>query len=97
MYACRCTLTAVAGQQWFTPPMVRSCPEIVSSTSSFSRRIAEVETVRARIAEVYREFRRMKAPDPEAGFYRVGSIDEVRSRGYALTPGRSIGAADVHH
>lgn len=49
----------------------------------------------ARIAGVYGEFRRAGVPDAEAGFCRAATIEEVREHGYALTPGRYVGSAEV--
>lgn len=48
-----------------------------------------------RVASVYREFRRTSRPGEVPGFARVASLQEVRAQGYALTPGRYVGAADV--
>jgi type I restriction enzyme M protein len=48
-----------------------------------------------RVASVYREFRRTRRPEEVPGFARVASLQEVRDQGYALTPGRYVGSADV--
>lgn len=49
----------------------------------------------ARIASIYREFKRAGAPEAQPGFAAVASIEEVRGHDYALTPGRYVGAEDV--
>jgi type I restriction enzyme M protein len=48
-----------------------------------------------RIATTYRVFRRQGLPETVRGFCRVGSIDEVRERGYVLTPGQYVGSEEV--
>ncbi len=48
-----------------------------------------------RVASTYREFRRLSAPSAIPGFCKVGTIEEVRSHGYALTPGRYVGGATI--
>lgn len=45
-----------------------------------------------RIVHVYREYRRSSVPDAIPGFCRAASLEEVRSHGYALTPGRYVGS-----
>lgn len=49
----------------------------------------------ARIASVYREFRRTGQPEALPGFAGVASVKEVRRHEYALTPGRYVGAEDA--
>jgi type I restriction enzyme M protein len=48
-----------------------------------------------RVAATYRQFRRTGRPQEVAGFVRVASLQEIRDQGYALTPGRYVGAADI--
>lgn len=48
----------------------------------------------SRVAATYQEFRRTGRPSEVPGFARVASLQEVRDQGYALTPGRYVGAAD---
>jgi type I restriction enzyme M protein len=45
-----------------------------------------------RIAGTYRRFKREEKPSAVPGFCRVATLDEVRSRHYALTPGRYVGS-----
>jgi type I restriction enzyme M protein len=45
-----------------------------------------------RVAGTYRQFKRQEKPIAEPGFCRVATLDEVRSRQYALTPGRYVGS-----
>jgi type I restriction enzyme M protein len=47
-----------------------------------------------RMAAVYRMFRRTGIPEAVAGFCRVATVEEVRTHGYALTPGRYVGSAE---
>jgi len=51
---------------------------------------AEIE----RIAGVYQQFRRTGAPAAEPGFCAVATVEKIREFGYALTPGRYVGASD---
>jgi type I restriction enzyme M protein len=46
------------------------------------------------IASVYREFKRIRLPEAVPGFRRVAATDEIRSHGYALTPGRYVGSEE---
>lgn len=48
-----------------------------------------------RIAAVYREYKRTGRPAEQPGFTKVATLDEVRAHGYALTPGRYVGAAEA--
>jgi type I restriction enzyme M protein len=48
-----------------------------------------------RIAGAYREYKRTGRPAEQPGFAKVATLDEVRAHGYALTPGRYVGAAEV--
>jgi type I restriction enzyme M protein len=48
-----------------------------------------------KVAEVYRRFKRIEAPEPTPGFCRAASIDEIRSDRYALSPGRYVGSTEV--
>lgn len=45
-----------------------------------------------RIAGTYHQFKREQKPSAVPGFCRVATLDEVRSRHYALTPGRYVGS-----
>lgn len=47
----------------------------------------------ARVAEVYRRFRRQGEPDAEPGFCAVAGLEEIEKHRFALTPGRYVGAA----
>jgi type I restriction enzyme M protein len=47
-----------------------------------------------RIAAVYRQFKRESAPEPLPGFCAVASVEKIREAGYALTPGRYVGASE---
>ena len=42
----------------------------------------------ARVAEVYHQFRCRSGPPEVPGFCAVGRVEDVRSQGYVLTPGR---------
>lgn len=44
-----------------------------------------------RIAAVYREFKRERAPETVPGFAAVARIEEIAEHRYALTPGRYVG------
>jgi type I restriction enzyme M protein len=46
------------------------------------------------MAAVYRTFRRRGKPEAVPGFCRVATVEEVRTHGYALTPGRYVGSAE---
>lgn len=48
-----------------------------------------------RIAGVYREFRRHGMPDVVPGFCRTATTEAVRENGYALTPARYVGSAEL--
>jgi type I restriction enzyme M protein len=47
-----------------------------------------------RMAAVYRTFKRTGIPEAVPGFCRVATVEEVRTHGYALTPGRYVGSAE---
>jgi type I restriction enzyme M protein len=47
-----------------------------------------------RMAAVYRQFKRERAPDAVPGFCAVATLDKIREYNYALTPGRYVGASD---
>ncbi len=47
----------------------------------------------ARIAGVYRQFRREGEPEAEPGFVAVAGLAEIEKHRFALTPGRYVGAA----
>ena len=47
-----------------------------------------------RMAAVYRTFKRTGTPEAVPGFCRVATLEEVRTHGYALTPGRYVGSPD---
>jgi type I restriction enzyme M protein len=47
-----------------------------------------------RMAAVYRTFKRTGIPEASPGFCRVATVEEVRTHGYALTPGRYVGSAE---
>jgi type I restriction enzyme M protein len=47
-----------------------------------------------RMAAVYRQFKRERAPDAAPGFCAVATLDKIREYNYALTPGRYVGASD---
>jgi len=47
-----------------------------------------------RIAAVYRQFKRERAPDAAPGFCAAATLDKIREFNYALTPGRYVGASD---
>jgi len=47
-----------------------------------------------RMAAVYRTFRRTGIPEAVPGFCRVATVEEVRTHGYALTPGRYVGSPE---
>jgi type I restriction enzyme M protein len=49
----------------------------------------------ARMAAVYREFRRNGTSEAVPGFCRATTLEEVRGHGYALTPGRYVGSAEA--
>lgn len=48
-----------------------------------------------RIAAVYHHFKHVGRPSDQPGFARVATLDEVRARGYVLTPGGYVGAREV--
>jgi type I restriction enzyme M protein len=47
-----------------------------------------------RMAAVYRTFKRTGIPETVPGFCRVATVEEVRTHGYALTPGRYVGSPE---
>ena len=47
-----------------------------------------------RIAVVCREFKRTGTPPEVLGFCKAATLEEIRGHGYALTPGRYVGAAN---
>ena len=47
-----------------------------------------------RMAAVYRQFRKTAAPAAEPGFCAVATVENIREFGYAITPGRYVGASD---
>lgn len=47
-----------------------------------------------RIAAVYRQFRRDSTPEAVPGFCAAASLEKIREAGYALTPGRYVGASE---
>ena len=47
-----------------------------------------------RIAAPYRLFKTKAKPEAEQGFCAVATIDEIRERRYALTPGRYVGSPE---
>src|SRR5437667_3243035 len=47
-----------------------------------------------RMAAVYRQFKRERAPDASPGFCAVAALDKIRDLNYALTPARYVGASD---
>ena len=47
-----------------------------------------------RIAAVYRQFKRESAPEAVPGFCAVASVEKIKEAGYALTPGRYVGASE---
>ena len=47
-----------------------------------------------RMAAMYRQFKRERAPDAVPGFCAVATLDKIREYNYALTPGRYVGASD---
>jgi type I restriction enzyme M protein len=49
----------------------------------------------AKVAAVYREFRRTGRPAEQPGFCKVATLEEVRGHKYALTPGRYVGSAEA--
>jgi len=48
-----------------------------------------------RIAAVYREYKRKGRPTEQPGFATVATLEEIGAHGYALTPGRYVGAAEA--
>jgi type I restriction enzyme M protein len=47
-----------------------------------------------RMADVYRQFKRERAPVSVPGFCAMATLDKIREFNYALTPGRYVGASD---
>jgi type I restriction enzyme M protein len=47
-----------------------------------------------RMAAVYRQFKRERAPDAVPGFCAVATLDKIHEFNYALSPGRYVGAND---
>ena len=47
-----------------------------------------------RMAAVYRQFKRERAPDAVPGFCAVATLDKIRECDYRLAPGRYVGASD---
>src|SRR5436190_4761975 len=47
-----------------------------------------------RMATIFRQFKRERAPDAVPGFYAVATLDKIREYNYALTPGRYVGASE---
>ena len=47
-----------------------------------------------RMAAVYRAFKRTGIPEAVPGFCRVATLEEVRTHGYSLTPGRYVGSPE---
>jgi type I restriction enzyme M protein len=47
-----------------------------------------------RIADVYQLFRKAGAPAGEPGFCAVATVEKIRESGFALTPGRYVGASE---
>ncbi len=46
------------------------------------------------MAAVYRTFKRTGIPEAVPGFCRVATVEEVKTHGYALTPGRYVGSPE---
>jgi type I restriction enzyme M protein len=60
-----------------------------------SRKQRQLDAVEVeRIAGAYGRFKREARPTDVPGFCRVVAIDEIRSRQYALSPGRYVGSED---
>ena len=58
-----------------------------------SRKQKELRPTRLeRIADVYRQFKHTAAPSEVPGFCSVAGFDAIRRYGYAITPGRYVGA-----
>ncbi len=49
----------------------------------------------ARIASVYREFKKTAAPAEVRGFFKVATTNDIRASNYALTGGRYVGSAEA--
>lgn len=65
---------------------------VLISGSRKQKQLSEAEI--ERMAAVYRQFKRERAPDPVPGFCAVATLDKIREYNYALTPGRYVGASD---
>ena len=60
-----------------------------------SRKQKELSTAEiGRLEAVYAEFRKRRTPEAIPGFCAVASVEKIREFGYALTPGRYVGASD---
>jgi type I restriction enzyme M protein len=48
-----------------------------------------------RVADIYRTFKREKAPEAVLGFCRTATVAEIRDDRHALSPGRYVGSPDA--
>ena len=93
---CSLWFKGTRGQTWCKkaakpdPVHRRTETRVVDSRLAEAERASEDEM--NRVAAVYREYRHRGQPTEVPEFCRVAAVEEIRGHGFALTPGRYVGA-----